>query len=102
MALIFELKLFPASGKQKCTIDATGRLKCYVKAAPEKGKANKELLAFLADSLEISKASVELIAGFTVQHKKIRIEGNWTYAQVLKKLGLESGVQGAIFSVDGN
>ncbi|MBB3594472.1 hypothetical protein FHX08_004876 [Rhizobium sp. BK529] len=51
-------------------------LKARVTAAPEKGKANKALIALIAKSLGIAKSSVELISGDTSRNKILRIDGD--------------------------
>jgi len=61
-------------------------LKISVKAAPEKGKANKELLAFLAKTLKVAKSSIELIGGQTDRYKKIMIENTSDMAQKIEGL----------------
>jgi uncharacterized protein YggU (UPF0235/DUF167 family) len=48
-----------------------GALKLSVTAAPEKGKANKALLALLADRLDLSASSIELVSGASAQDKTV-------------------------------
>ena len=48
-------------------------LKLRVKAIPEKGKANKEIINFFAKSLDISKNNIEIISGLTDELKIIKI-----------------------------
>ena len=48
-------------------------LKLRVKAIPEKGKANKEIINFFAKSLGISKNNIEIISGLTDELKIIKI-----------------------------
>ncbi len=50
-------------------------LKARVSAAPEKGKANKALIALLSKSLGIPKSTLALIGGDTARKKILRIEG---------------------------
>lgn len=50
--------------------DGAVYLKAGVTVAPEKGKANKELIKMLAEKLEISKQNIELAAGTTTHYKK--------------------------------
>ena len=40
---------------------------------PEKGKANKELIAFLAKKLKIAKSSIQIISGELDRWKKLAI-----------------------------
>ena len=51
------------------------RLKVRIRQIPEKGKANKKLIALLADQLGISKDRISIQSGETSRLKRIRIEG---------------------------
>lgn len=53
-------------------------LKISICAAPEKGKANKELIDFLAKKLKIAKSSFEIVSGELDKYKKISIKTNIT------------------------
>lgn len=44
-----------------------------IKAAPEKGKANKELIEFLSDKLNLKKDQINIISGHTSQLKLVKI-----------------------------
>ena len=50
-----------------------GALKLSVSAAPEKGKANKAVLALLADRLDLPASSIELLSGAASPDKAVRI-----------------------------
>lgn len=50
-------------------------LKVGVRAAPEKGKANKEVEAILADFFGVGKRSVSVISGHTSRNKQVLISG---------------------------
>ena len=52
-----------------------GMLRVAVTAAPEKGKANKAIVEVLADVLNVSKSSIELLSGETSQQKQFLIVG---------------------------
>lgn len=49
-------------------------LKINVISVPEKGKANRELIDFLAKRLKIAKSKMEIISGDTDKYKKILIK----------------------------
>lgn len=51
-------------------------LKANIIAVPEKGKANKELITFLAKKLGIAKGLLTIISGETNHWKKIEIATN--------------------------
>ena len=48
-------------------------LKIRIKAVPEKWKANKELISYLAKELNLKKNNFEITSGDTDQVKKIKI-----------------------------
>jgi len=50
-------------------------LKVCVTQSPEKGKANKALIALLSKSLSLRKSQLELIAGETSQQKRLLVRG---------------------------
>lgn len=97
MALVFEVKVIPSSGKTKWILDKNGQLKCYLKNPPEKGKANKELIEFIAESLACSKHDIEILQGLTARKKTIKVNIAADYEQFLSKIGLRHEVQGALF-----
>lgn len=49
-------------------------IKIRIKAAPEKGKANIELIKFLSQELNINQSRISIISGKTQQLKLIRIK----------------------------
>ena len=52
-----------------------GMLKVSVTAAPEKGKANKAIVALLSDLLGVPRSSIEVVAGATSDRKRILVLG---------------------------
>jgi hypothetical protein len=51
-----------------------GTLKFSVKAPADKGKANQELVRFLAKELGVTKDDISIINGWTSRSKLIKIE----------------------------
>jgi uncharacterized protein (TIGR00251 family) len=51
----------------------TGEFKVYLTKAPEHGKANEQLIQFLAKSFKVAKSSVILEKGEASQHKTLII-----------------------------
>lgn len=88
MALIVEIKLTPQSGRSCFEIDKQGMLRGFLKSAPEKGAANKELIKLLSKELKIPQDDIEIIAGLTVRKKKMKIHRALTFEQFCDKLGL--------------
>jgi hypothetical protein len=52
---------------------ADGTLKVRIAAAPEKGKANAELCAFLARHYGVPRSAVTILSGGTSPRKLVRI-----------------------------
>jgi len=92
MALIFDIKVVPSSGKKGCLIDKTGQLKCYLKSQPEKGKANNELIKNLSQALKITQDMIEIVGGKQDRKKRIKIESELSYNQLLAALGIEQQI----------
>ena len=69
------VKVIPKSSKNEISgqlPDGTWKIK--VAAAPEKGKANKTLCAFLADHFGVAQSRVTILSGETSHRKRVRIE----------------------------
>ncbi len=49
------------------------QLKIKIKAPPEDGRANKEVIDFLSEFFSVSKQSVSLLKGHTSRKKKVQI-----------------------------
>ena len=62
-----------------------GVLHVKIAAPPVKGKANRELIAFLSKLLGISKSSITIEKGYISRRKVIAIEG-LSQAEVTKRL----------------
>ncbi len=69
-----------------------GALQVSVTQAPEKGKANKAIIAVLAEALGVRKSQIELLSGETSPQKRflIRQIDSLTLAERLAR-ALESG-----------
>lgn len=48
-------------------------VKIRIQAPPVEGKANAELVAFLAKAFGVSKRAIEIISGELNRHKRVRI-----------------------------
>jgi uncharacterized protein len=71
--LLFMVKIVPKSSKNEIIGWEGDILKIKLRAVPEKGKANEALIAFLADKLGTSKASITIISGHTASLKRISL-----------------------------
>ncbi len=73
-AVLLPVKVVPGASRTQSLGEWDGRAKMAVAAPPEKGKANKALIAFLADLLTVRKSDVTVMAGHTSAVKTIRID----------------------------
>jgi len=82
--LMLNVKVIPNAGGSRAAGVRNGELLVRVGAQPERGKANKELMRFLARELNLPRTAVELAAGETSRHKRVLLPGN--AAAKLKRL----------------
>ena len=68
------MRVTTKSGKHEIAdIMADGTVKIKLKSAPEKGKANEELIELLSDSFEIPRQNIKILTGETARTKLIEI-----------------------------
>ena len=75
------VRLTPNGGRDaidgiETNADGEAHLKARVSCVPEKGKANKALLALVAKALGVPKSSISLVSGDTARQKILRIDGD--------------------------
>jgi uncharacterized protein (TIGR00251 family) len=75
MSITLHVKVIPKASANAIVGWENDALKVRLKAVPEKGKANAELISFLAKALGLSKSCFTLLSGETSRHKKLLIEG---------------------------
>ena len=73
--MILGIKVSPGCKKSEVGEFQEDMLKVFVKAKPEKGKANKELVSVLADFFGIKKSAIEMVSGFKSRIKKVSVNG---------------------------
>jgi uncharacterized protein (TIGR00251 family) len=66
---------YPNAARNEIKGLTDGVLSVKISAPPVKGKANKELLAFLSQRLALSKDRIDIIKGHTTRNKIIAIDG---------------------------
>ncbi len=72
--VLLKIKVFPSAGRTDYIKTlGDGTLKIAVKAAPEKGKANRELVRYLAGFFEVSNDQVILTRGLEQRIKLVKI-----------------------------
>jgi len=88
--VVLQLQVKPNSKKQKIVVDSLDKkITIFIKAQPDKGKANKELLKFLAKILEKTTSDISIIAGQTSRDKTIIVKNDTKQNVGRKIIGFE-------------
>lgn len=83
--VILSARLTPRASRNEITGVVEGALRIRLQAPPVDGKANKALLRFLADLLDMPPSSLAILSGDTGRNKRILITG-MAEAQVASRL----------------
>ena len=70
-SFVFSVKVIPSAPNTIYVGYRGGKAVIKVNAPPEAGKANRELISFLADKLDIAKAEIRLVRGHSSRYKAI-------------------------------
>jgi uncharacterized protein len=73
--MMIQIKVIPGAARSEVVGFEGEILRVRLNAPPEKGKANRELVIFLAGWLGISRTRVSLLAGETSRLKRVELEG---------------------------
>jgi hypothetical protein len=82
------MKVVPGASREKIAGPLGERLKVTVRQPPEKGAANRAVLALLAKALGVRAADLEVVRGATRPEKDVLVRGV-SAAEVARRLGLE-------------
>jgi len=69
------LRVYPNAIRNEVVGFVGGVLRVKISAPPVKGKANRELLAFLSQLLGISQGALTITKGYTSRNKIVAIDG---------------------------
>jgi uncharacterized protein (TIGR00251 family) len=69
------VKVVPGSSRSEISGWLGDTLKVKVAAQPEKGRANSEVVALLAEKLGLPQKSISVVSGQTSQRKVIEVHG---------------------------
>ena len=72
---LLKVKATPGARKSEIAGEAGGRLRVRLQAPPVEGKANRELIKFMARSLGLKKNRVSLVGGEKSREKTLLLEG---------------------------
>ena len=80
--ILIEVNVKPNAKESEIVGIEEGLLKISIDAPPVDGKANTEVVAFMASRFGVKKSFVSVIKGHTSHHKTIQFE-NWTKEKVI-------------------
>jgi len=66
------VKVYPRSSRREL-VEKDGVVKAYINSAPEKGKANKELLELIAEKFGVPKSRVVIVSGAKGRNKIVEV-----------------------------
>jgi uncharacterized protein (TIGR00251 family) len=69
------LRVYPNAARNEVVGFADGVLRLKITAAPIKGEANRELIAFLSRLLGVDKSALSIIKGHTSRNKLLAVSG---------------------------
>ena len=70
---VYKIKVITRAKNNEIVERGSDFIKVKIKAAPEKGKANQELIRFLAEELGVSRDAVQILTGHSGRRKTISI-----------------------------
>lgn len=74
-SLNIQVQIQPGSSKDQIIGLHNGRLKIKISAPPVDGKANQNLIEFIAKALGVSKSKIDIVKGRTSKLKTLKISG---------------------------
>jgi len=82
----FAVRVLPRSSRNEVVGESEGVLRIKLTSPPVDGAANKTLVQFLSDKLDVSKSRITIVTGQTGRSKVIAVSGV-SKAEMLEKLG---------------
>lgn len=88
--------VYTRSGRTAYSYDQkSGKLKVYLKAAPERGAANHELISAFAEWLKLPKRAIDIASGHAFRIKRLAIDAPMTQEDLMR--ALEISIQSTLF-----
>lgn len=70
---ILQIKVKPNSKQQILQTEPDGSLTVHLKSPPVEGKANQELIQFLAKYFKVSKSEIKIKSGLSSRYKRVEL-----------------------------
>ena len=74
MSFLIKVYVQPKSSKNEIIGEHNNMLKIKIKSPADSGKANKELVSFLAKYLSLKKSQIAIVKGHISRQKTLRID----------------------------
>lgn len=74
-AATFAVKVVPRASRNQIVGREGDAIKIRLNAPPVEGKANEALAKFLAETLGVRRAQIEIVSGHASRHKIVRVRG---------------------------
>jgi uncharacterized protein (TIGR00251 family) len=84
--LVLEVRVQPRASRSEFAGALGGRLKVRLRAPPVDGRANAELVDFLADAFGVPRSNVTIEHGLAGRDKRVRVRDAGPVAHGLKAL----------------
>lgn len=68
------VRVTPRAAADRIAVE-DGKVRAWVTAPPDKGKANRAVIALVAKALGVPKSAVEIVRGETAREKLVRVRG---------------------------
>ena len=89
MKVLLEVYVQPGAKKTAISGKHDDRLKIRLKSSPIDGKANQELVAFMAQFLKLRKQDIQIVRGKKSRFKLLSMPTDSDLIERLKALGVE-------------
>ena len=83
---LLSLRIEPRSSKSAIVGIHGDKLKIKIKSPPVDGKANKELISFLADTFKVRKSDISILSGHNAKEKTVKIVAKHIDSAILNTL----------------
>jgi hypothetical protein len=89
-AVYLDVRVAPGSRREGILGTSEGALRVAVRAAPERGKANRALVGVLARAAGVRSSAVEIVSGRASRRKRVRIPG-LAASELRERIGARGG-----------
>ena len=86
MTIRLQVRVRPGAHANRTEVSDKGEVRVYVTAAPEGGRANKAVVAAIAEAVGVPKSSVAIVRGRTSRDKLLEIDGLESVAEAVRRI----------------